>query len=122
MNQSLILAYELGNEANLYGSYRPSSYDVQAYARDMREWIPSLRRQKPSANAKFQSPSFAGPDLATKGMSIARLVELGMPQALPEIEYFSLHGYPYDICTRTSHARALFFLRLTDIFHDSKLC
>jgi hypothetical protein len=81
---------------------------VNAYARDMREWIPSLRRQNPAANAKFQFPSFAGPDLVIKGMSIARLVELGVPQSLPEIEYFSVHGYPYDICTRRSHNGGLF--------------
>jgi hypothetical protein len=102
MDQSLVMAYELGNEVNLYGSYRPSGYDVEDYARDMREWIPSLRRLKPSANAKFQSPSFAGPELVRNGLSIERLVQLGMPQALPEIEYFSLHGYPYDICSGRS--------------------
>jgi hypothetical protein len=103
MDQSLVMAYELGNEVNLYGPYRPPSYDVEAYARDMREWIPSLRRLKPSANAKFQSPSFAGPELVRNGLSIERLVQLGVPQALPEIEYFSVHGYPYDICSGESH-------------------
>ncbi|KAK4041439.1 glycoside hydrolase superfamily [Parachaetomium inaequale] len=99
MDQSLIIAYELGNEANLYGPYRPTNYGVDDYAHDMREWIPSLRCQLPSANAKFQSPSFAGPELVINGMSIARLVELGVPQALPEVEYFSIHGYPYNICS-----------------------
>lgn len=99
MNQSLVMAYELGNEPNLYGGYRPAGYNVDAYARDMRQWIPSLRNLNPSANARFQSPSFAGPNLVIGGMSIARLVQLRMPQSLPEIEYFSIHGYPYDICT-----------------------
>lgn len=32
-------------------------------------------------------------------MSISELVRLGVPQSIPGIEYFSVHGYPWNICT-----------------------
>lgn len=94
------MAYELGNEPNLYGENRPPSYGVDDYARDMREWIPSLRNVSTSSvDPKFQFPSFAGPQLFKPGMTIANLVEMGVPQSIG-IDYFSVHGYPYDICSR----------------------
>lgn len=100
LDQSLVMAYELGNEPNLYGDYRPPTYDVNIYADDMREWIPSLRAlSPPGVEPKFQFPSFAGPQLFKPGMTIANLVEIGVPQSVG-IDYFSIHGYPYDICSR----------------------
>lgn len=105
LDQSLIMAYELGNEVNLYDSYRPDDYDVEDYAADMREWIPELASQAPGSEPKFQFPSFAGPELFKEDMTIANLVEMGVPQSIPEIEYFAVHGYPWNICNGRSHWR-----------------
>ncbi|PIG85404.1 hypothetical protein AARAC_002843 [Aspergillus arachidicola] len=105
IDQSLVMAYELGNEVNLYGDFRPADYDVHDYARQMREWIPRLRARS-SAASSFQCPSFAGPELFKPDMSISELVRLGVPQSIPGIEYFSVHGYPWNICTEEDAAKA----------------
>lgn len=102
LDQSLVMAYELGNEVNLYGNYRPADYDVNVYARDMREWIPALAASGAKYDPKFQFPSFAGPQLFRPDMTIANLVKMGVPQSLPQIEYLAIHGYPWDICSRMS--------------------
>ncbi|KAM5363816.1 hypothetical protein ACJZ2D_011850 [Fusarium nematophilum] len=104
LDQDLVMAYELGNEVNLYGPYRPANYDVHAYARDMRDWIPRLRARSPF-DSKFQFPSFAGPELFREDMTIANLVRLGVPQSIPGIEYFAIHGYPWNICSPTEAAK-----------------
>ncbi|KAI9170626.1 Beta-glucuronidase [Paramyrothecium foliicola] len=104
LDQSLVMAYELGNEVNLYGPYRPPGFDVHDYSEDMREWIPRLDSRSP-LDLKFQFPSFAGPELFNPGMTIANLVSLGVPQFLPEIEYFAVHGYPWNICNKESAAK-----------------
>ncbi|KAG8158323.1 hypothetical protein KVR01_012084 [Diaporthe batatas] len=105
LDQSLVMAYELGNEPNLYGDYRPPTYGVNEYAADMRQWIPSLRAlSPPGVHPRFQFPSFAGPQLFKPDMTIANLVGLGVPQSIG-IDYFSVHGYPYDICTPESAAQ-----------------
>ncbi|KJK61048.1 hypothetical protein P875_00042697 [Aspergillus parasiticus SU-1] len=104
IDQSLVIAYELGNEVNLYGDFRPPDYDVHDYARQMRQWIPRLRARS-SAASSFQFPSFAGPELFKPDMSISELVRLGVPQSIPGIEYFSVHGYPWNICTDEDAAK-----------------
>ncbi|EXK26201.1 hypothetical protein FOMG_17171 [Fusarium oxysporum f. sp. melonis 26406] len=104
MDQSLVLAYELGNEANLYGDHRPPNYGIQDYAEDMCSWIPRLAARS-SSPSKFQFPSFAGPEIFKKDMTIAKLVKMGVPQSIPAIEYFSLHGYPWNICSPADAAK-----------------
>ncbi|KAH6691291.1 glycoside hydrolase superfamily [Plectosphaerella plurivora] len=104
LDQSLVMAYELGNEVNLYGNYRPSDYDVNVYARDMQEWIPALAASGAEHDPKFQFPYFAGPQLFRPDMTIANLVKMGVPQSLPQIECLAIHGYPWDICSPQSAA------------------
>lgn len=109
MDQSLVMAYELGNEVNLYGNYRPSNYDVNAYASQMRDWIPRLRARS-STNSRWQFPSFAGPSQWFRSdMNVARLVSMGVPQSITGIEYLSVHGYPRDVCSSKCRALGLFW-------------
>lgn len=100
MDQSLIMAYELGNEVNLYGSeFRSADYDVDAYADQMEEWLPNLQSLS-SEEVQFQFPSFAGPpDQFREDMRISVLVDMGVPQSIDGIQYYAVHGYPYSICT-----------------------
>lgn len=103
MDQSRVMAYELGNEVNLYGSFRPSGYDVDDYGAQMREWLPSLQAQS-SVDAQFQFPSFAGPPQWFQAdLRVSVLVDRGVPQSIPSIEYISVHGYPYNICSGKPH-------------------
>lgn len=97
------MAYELGNEVNLYGTlFRPAGYDAKAYAAQMHDWLPRLYARSPR-NVKFQFPSFAGPPQDfNSDLTIAELVKLGVPQSIPGIEYMSVHGYPYNICSGMS--------------------
>ncbi|KAM0563069.1 hypothetical protein ACHAPJ_001915 [Fusarium lateritium] len=104
LDQRLVMAYELGNEVNLYGDHRPKDYDVNDYARDMKEWIPALAAVGPQYDAKFQFGSFAGPQLFKPDMTIQNLVRMGVPQSIPQVEYFAVHGYPWDICSPESAA------------------
>lgn len=106
MDQSLVMAYELGNEPNLYGSHREPNYNVHNYAEDMQDWLPRLRSRSQD-DMKFQFPSFAGPELFKPDMTIANLVNLGVPQSIPDIEYFSIHGYPWNICNGLSNSTRL---------------
>lgn len=103
LDQRLVMAYELGNEVNLYGkTYRPAGFNAKAYAGQMQEWLPQLHALSPE-NVKFQFPSFAGPPQDfDSDLTIAELVKLGLPHSLPGVEYLSLHGYPYNICSRES--------------------
>lgn len=98
MNQSLIMAYELGNEPNLYPPiFRPADWNASDYGREMESWIPCLRNRS-SAQTAFTFDAFAGPpDFFEDGVTIANMMELGILQRLPGVDYFSTHGYPYDI-------------------------
>jgi len=99
MNQSLVMAYELGNEANLYGSFRPKNYNAVAYANQMGNWVVRLKARS-SRDMRFQFPSFAGPPQHFKSdMTIANLARLDLSKMIPGIEFMSVHGYPYNICS-----------------------
>ncbi|KAH7371264.1 glycoside hydrolase superfamily [Pyrenochaeta sp. MPI-SDFR-AT-0127] len=105
LDQSVVMAYELGNEVNLYGPFRPSGYNAKAYASQMRDWLPRLR-ERSTSHVRFQFPSFAGPPQDfNSDLTIAELVKLGVPQSIPGIEYYSVHGYPYNICSAADAAR-----------------
>ena len=99
MNQSLVMAYELGNEPNFYApAFRPAGWNASDYGYEMESWIPSLRNTS-TDDSKWMFGAFAGPpNLFEDGLAIANLVELGVPQKIPGVNYFSTHGYPYDIC------------------------
>lgn len=93
------MAYELGNEPNLYGDYRPDDWDAQDYGRQMRRSLPAIKNVLPSG-AKFMFGSFAGPPTEfDDGFTLANLIRLGVPQSIPGVKYYSTHGYPYNICT-----------------------
>ncbi|HEY7209151.1 MAG TPA: hypothetical protein VH477_02675, partial [Bryobacteraceae bacterium] len=56
-----LLAFEIGNEPDLFGrgtSHRPSNYSYQDYLREYRTYKTAIRRELPGA-------SFAGPDAAS---------------------------------------------------------
>lgn len=115
MDQSLVMAYELGNEVNLYGGYRPSDYDAYDYASQMESWIPRLRARS-SVDSSFQFPSFAGPPQWFRAdMTIDNLVDMGVPQSINGIEYMCVHGYPYNICSGLSRlAQLVLWLAFSD--------
>lgn len=100
MNQSLVMAYELGNEPNFYApTFRPAGWNASDYGNEMESWIPSLRNTS-TEDSKWMFGAFAGPpNLFEDGLTIANLVEFGVPQKIPGVKYFSTHGYPYDICS-----------------------
>lgn len=97
------MAYELGNEPNFYPPvFRPADWDAEDYGEQMKSWIPRLRDQS-STDSKWMFGAFAGPpNLFEDGLTIANLVDLGVPQSIPGVEYYSTHGYPYDICSSKS--------------------
>ncbi|KAM0209044.1 hypothetical protein ACHAQD_011358 [Fusarium lateritium] len=105
LDQRNVMAYELGNEVNLFGDHRPKDYDVHDYAKDMKEWIPQLAAAGPKYDPKFQFGSFAGPQLFKPDMTIRNLVSMGVPQSIPQVEYIAVHGYPWDICSPQSAAQ-----------------
>lgn len=100
LDPALVMAYELGNEPNFFpGSFRPEDYSAKDYGQEMRQWIPRISEEL-SSRANFMLGSFAGPPtFFSDDMKLNTLVKMGVPQTIPEIKYYSTHGYPYDICS-----------------------
>lgn len=87
-----VMAYELGNEPNLYGDYRPDDWDAQDYGRQMRRWLPTLKEALPPG-AKFMFGSFAGPPTEfDDGFTLANLISRDVPRSIPGVEYYVTHG------------------------------
>ncbi|EXJ59619.1 hypothetical protein A1O7_03765 [Cladophialophora yegresii CBS 114405] len=106
-NQSRILAYELGNEPNVYGGYppvparwRPSTWTVVDYAQQMLSWIPRLRARAKTNPPSFQFGSMIGPPTPFQDFSLTTLARMGVPQNIGGVKYFASHGYPENVCTK----------------------
>ncbi|GAB7331892.1 hypothetical protein MBLNU13_g03824t2 [Cladosporium sp. NU13] len=100
MDQSLVTVYELGNEPNFYAlTFLPAAWSASDCGNEMESWIPSLRNTL-TKDSKWMFGAFAGPpNLFENGLTIANLVELGVPLENTSVKYFSTHEYPYDICS-----------------------
>ncbi|OCT47376.1 hypothetical protein CLCR_03380 [Cladophialophora carrionii] len=103
-NQSRILAYELGNEPNIYAAYpplkRPSTWTVVDYGKQMLSWMPRLRARAQTNAPSFQFGSIIGPPTSFSDFSLAALAKMGVPQNIGGVKYFAAHGYPGNVCTK----------------------
>ncbi|KAF2180894.1 glycoside hydrolase family 79 protein [Zopfia rhizophila CBS 207.26] len=108
LDQSRVLAYELGNEANLYGSYtnkRPKNWTVVDYGKQMLEWIPQLSARTAGSPPNFQLGSFVGPPTYFGDFSLLQLTKMGVPQNIEGVKYIASYGYPGNVCTNASAAQ-----------------
>lgn len=103
MDQSLVMAYELGNEPNYYSPvFRPTDWNASDYGSEMDSWIPRLQKRS-ATDSEWMFGAFAGPpNLFDDALNIANMVGLNIPQSISGVKYFSTHGYPYDICSSES--------------------
>jgi len=105
LNQSRLIAYELGNEPDHYiwptVQYRPNAtWDVLAYVKQTLEWLPQL-----SAGKRFQYGSVATSPILSGGFTMVQAIKLGV-QKLGTIKIISSHAYPGNRCSRTSYRSA----------------
>jgi hypothetical protein len=115
LDQSRVMAYELGNEANFYGSFngkRPKSWGVIDYGKQMLSWLPRLSSRATGSPPSFQFGAFVGPPTQLEELgafigpstqmedfTLLQLTKMGVPQSIEGVRYFSEHGYPGNICT-----------------------
>lgn len=100
LDSSILLAYELGNEPNFYPPvFRPEGWSAEDYGEEMEDWIPRIQNYT-GTDIDWMFGAFAGPpNLFNDGLTVANIVDLGVPQSIPNTKYYSTHGYPYEICS-----------------------
>lgn len=78
-----LLAFQLGNEADLYGSeFRDSGWDFERYWSEYQKFVKAVRARVPGA-------PFAGPDVATKADWVTQFAE----RAKGDVVLISSHYY-----------------------------
>lgn len=116
-DQSRIYSYELGNEVNLYGAYvpyRPKTWTVLDYAKEILEWYPRLTtltskrrfvKHQNLSGVEFQFGSFVGPPYGFPDFNHVQLSAMNVPQATNAVITLATHGYPNNICTPAAAAK-----------------
>ncbi|KKA16216.1 hypothetical protein T310_10203 [Rasamsonia emersonii CBS 393.64] len=85
LNQSRILAYEVGNEPNLYTytGLRNASWNVLEYADEILDWMPRLREAAGGQRFPgYQFGTIAEPPSAFGDFTQVQLAVMGVPQAI----------------------------------------
>lgn len=102
LNQSRILAYEVGNEPNLYTytGLRNASWNVLEYADEILDWMPRLREAAGGQRFPgYQFGTIAEPPSAFGDFTQVQLAVMGVPQAIGSVRYIASHTYPQNVCT-----------------------
>ncbi|KAJ9643346.1 hypothetical protein H2199_004025 [Coniosporium tulheliwenetii] len=98
LNQSKLIAYELGNEPDHYVwpivNYRsPATWDMLAYVKQTMEWLSQL-----SAGQRFQYGSIATSPTLAGDWTMVQAIKLGIHK-LDTVKIISSHAYPGHVCT-----------------------
>lgn len=94
---SRLLAYELGNEPDFYGSQRPKPWNVQTYVAQQEEWLGKL---SPKTSKGFSIGALAQLPIYQGNFSLAEFNALGLPEKVDYPVSYSDHTYPYSLCDR----------------------
>ncbi|KAK0101403.1 hypothetical protein ONS95_006577 [Cadophora gregata] len=98
LDQSKLVAYELGNEPDHYTwpqvNYRsPATWSMAAYVKQTLEWLPQLASGK-----RFQYGSSAANPTTTSDFTMVQAVKWGISK-IKQIKIISSHSYPGNRCT-----------------------
>lgn len=100
LDQSKLIAYELGNEPDHYiwpqVNYRsPATWTMAAYVKQTLDWLPQLASGK-----RFQYGSSAANPATVSEFTMVQAVKWGISK-IKQIKIISSHSYMGDRCTRT---------------------
>ncbi|KAL5327292.1 hypothetical protein ACEPPN_004986 [Leptodophora sp. 'Broadleaf-Isolate-01'] len=115
LDQSKLIAYELGNEPDHYiwpqVNYRsPSSWSMAAYVKQTLEWFPQL-----SSGKRFQYGSSAANPATVSDFTMVQAVKWGISK-IKQVKIISSHSYMGNRCTPANEA----LLNLEDYVNHMK--